>query len=98
MAQSNCVASQLDADIEIKRISTRGDKIHDVALAKLEGKAFFTKEIDDPLLSSEIDFAVHSFKDVPTDLPSGLCIACVPARESPNDALVGPKKGGGFES
>jgi hydroxymethylbilane synthase len=89
MAQSEWVASNLDAEIEIKKISTRGDKIHDVALAKIEGKGFFTKEIDDSLLSSEIDLAVHSFKDVPTDLPEGLCIACVPERESPNDALVG---------
>jgi hydroxymethylbilane synthase len=90
MAQSNWVASKLSSEITIKKISTRGDKIHDVALAKLEGKGFFTKEIDDALLSSEIDLAVHSFKDVPTDLPEGLCIACVPERESPNDALVGP--------
>jgi len=89
MAQSNWVASQFSSDIEIKKISTRGDKIHDVALAKLEGKGFFTKEIDDALLSSEIDLAVHSFKDVPTDLPEGLMIAAVPARESPKDALVG---------
>jgi hydroxymethylbilane synthase len=89
MAQSQWVASQLNCDIEIKRIFTRGDKIHDVALAKIEGKGFFTKEIDDALLSSEIDLAVHSFKDVPTDLPKGLVIASVPFRESPNDALVG---------
>jgi hydroxymethylbilane synthase len=89
MAQSQWVASELNCDLEIQRISTRGDKIHDVALAKLEGKGFFTKEIDDALLSSEIDLAVHSFKDVPTDLPEGLIIASVPPRESPKDALVG---------
>lgn len=89
MAQSQWVASQLNCDIEIKEISTRGDKIHDVALAKIEGKGFFTKEIDDALLSSEVDLAVHSFKDVPTDLPKGLIIASVPTRESPKDALVG---------
>jgi hydroxymethylbilane synthase len=90
MAQSQWVASQLKCDVEIKKISTRGDKIHDVALAKIEGKGFFTKEIDDALLSSEVDLAVHSFKDVPTDLPKGLVIASVPKRESPNDALMGP--------
>jgi hydroxymethylbilane synthase len=89
MAQSQWVATQLGTEVEIKKISTRGDKIQDVALAKLEGKGFFTKEIDDALLSSEIDLAVHSFKDVPTDLPRGLIIASVPARESPKDALVG---------
>ncbi len=90
MAQSQWVASQLTCDIEIKKISTRGDKIHDVALAKIEGKGFFTKEIDDALLSSEVDLAVHSFKDLPTDLPKGLVIACVPNREFSKDALVGP--------
>jgi hydroxymethylbilane synthase len=89
MAQSQQVASQLNCDVEIKNISTRGDKIHDVALAKIEGKGFFTKEIDDALLSSEVDLAVHSFKDVPTDLPKGIVIASVPKRESSKDALVG---------
>ena len=93
MAQSQWVASQLTYDVEVKKISTRGDKIHDVALAKIEGKGFFTKEIDDALLSSEVDLAVHSFKDLPTDLPKGLVIASVPKRESPNDALVGPYSG-----
>ena len=90
MAQSTKVATSLGIDTEIKRITTRGDKIQDVALAKLEGKGFFTKEIDDALLSEEIDLAVHSFKDVPTELPEGIIIAAIPKRESPRDTLVGP--------
>ncbi|MFQ5884176.1 MAG: hydroxymethylbilane synthase [Thermoplasmata archaeon] len=90
LAQTESIAKKLECEIEIKRISTRGDKIRDVALAKVEGKGFFTKEIDDALLKGEVDFAVHSFKDVPTDLPEGIVIATVPERDSPRDALVGP--------
>ncbi len=89
LTQTENIISKLDCDVETRKISTRGDKIHDVALAKVEGKGFFTKEIDDALLGEEVDFAVHSFKDVPTDLPEGLVIAAVPERESPRDALVG---------
>ena len=88
MTQTTQIASSLDIDVEIQRIVTRGDKITDVALAKVEGKAFFTREIDEALLQGEVDFAVHSFKDVPTDLPDGLIIAAVPQREPANDALV----------
>ncbi len=87
--QSNHVAGMLPNKVEIITIQTRGDKIQDVALARLEGKAFFTKEIDDALLRGDVDFAVHSFKDVPTDLPKGLTIAAVPERVSPADALIG---------
>jgi hydroxymethylbilane synthase len=89
LTQTENIVNKLEYEVDLKRISTRGDKIHDVALAKVEGKGFFTKEIDDALLGKEVDFAVHSFKDVPTDLPDGLVIATVPERESPRDALVG---------
>ncbi len=89
LVQTNYIANSLDCKVTIKKIATRGDKIHDVALARLEGKGFFTKEIDDALLNNEIDFAVHSFKDIPTDLPEEIIIAAVPKRESQNDALVG---------
>jgi hydroxymethylbilane synthase len=88
MTQTNQIASALDADVEIRKIVTRGDKITDVALAKVEGKAFFTRELDEALVNGEIDFAVHSFKDIPTELPDGLVIAAVPSRERPNDAIV----------
>ena len=88
MTQTTQIAEALDAEVEIKRIVTRGDKITDVALARIEGKAFFTREIDEALLKGEVDFAVHSFKDVPTDLPDGLVVAAVPSREPAADALV----------
>lgn len=89
MVQTQSIADALDCEVELKRISTRGDNIQDVALARIEGKGFFTKEIDDALLNKEIDFAVHSMKDVPTELPDGIIIAAIPERESKCDALVG---------
>lgn len=89
MIQTKLIVDALNYQVDIKKISTRGDKIYDVALAKLDGKGFFTKEIDDALLNNEIDFAVHSFKDIPTELPDGIIIAAVPKRESQKDALVG---------
>lgn len=74
--------------ITLKRIQTSGDKILDVPLAKIGGKGLFVKEIEDALSSKEIDLAVHSMKDVPTALPAGLEILCVPPREDPRDALI----------
>jgi hydroxymethylbilane synthase len=74
--------------ISLTRIQTSGDKILDVPLAKIGGKGLFVKEIEDALLSNEIDLAVHSMKDVPTALPEGLEILCVPPREDPRDALI----------
>lgn len=74
--------------ISLKRIQTSGDKILDVPLAKIGGKGLFVKEIEDALLSKEIDLAVHSMKDVPTALPEGLEILCVPPREDARDALI----------
>ena len=74
--------------ISLQRIQTSGDKIIDVPLAKIGGKGVFVKEIEDAMLSKEIDLAVHSMKDVPTALPEGLDILCVPPREDPRDALI----------
>jgi len=74
--------------ISLKRIQTSGDKILDVPLANIGGKGLFVKEIEDALLSGEIDLAVHSMKDVPTALPDGLEILCVPPREDARDALI----------
>ena len=91
LTQTKGIIKDLGGDILLKIIKTRGDNIQDVALAKLEGKAFFTKEIDDALLAGEIDLAVHSYKDIPTDLPEGMIIAAVPIREPSNDAIVGVK-------
>ncbi len=74
--------------VVLKKIQTSGDKIVDVPLAKIGGKGLFVKEIEDALLAGEIDFAVHSMKDLPTQLPQGLKIAAVTKREDPRDALV----------
>ena len=74
--------------VTLRRIHTSGDKILDVPLAKIGGKGLFVKEIEEALLAGEIDLAVHSMKDVPTQLPQGLAILCVPQREDPRDALI----------
>ncbi len=77
-----------DRAFEIATMSTQGDKILDVALAKIGDKGLFTKELEVAMLSREIDFAVHSLKDLPTRLPEGLMLGAVSARENPADALV----------
>lgn len=69
-------------------MSTHGDKILDVALSKIGDKGLFTKELELGMLQGEIDFAVHSLKDLPTRLPDGLMLGCVTEREDPSDALV----------
>lgn len=73
---------------EVHTMSTQGDKILDVALAKIGDKGLFTKELELGMLSLEIDFAVHSLKDLPTCLPEGLVLAAVTERANPADALV----------
>jgi hydroxymethylbilane synthase len=93
LQQSEWVKSQLEAlapglTVTIRRIQTSGDKILDVPLAKIGGKGLFVKEIEEALLSGDIDLAVHSMKDVPTQLPKGLAILCVPPREDARDALI----------
>ncbi|MBI2194326.1 MAG: hydroxymethylbilane synthase [Planctomycetes bacterium] len=74
--------------LRIQKISTQGDKIRDVPLAQVGVKGIFTREIDLALQRGEIHAAVHSLKDVPTELAEGIGIAAVPARESPNDAAI----------
>lgn len=73
---------------EIKIIVTQGDAIQHLSFDKLEGKGFFTKEIEDALLRNEIDLAVHSLKDLPTTSPPGLCISALSYREDPRDLLI----------
>jgi hydroxymethylbilane synthase len=77
-----------DRHFEVHTMSTQGDKILDVALAKIGDKGLFTKELEVGMLEGEIDFAVHSLKDLPTRLPEGLVLGCVTEREDPADALV----------
>lgn len=79
-------------EIEIKIIKTTGDKILDAPLNKIGGKGLFTKEIEEALLGGKIAAAVHSMKDLPTELPKGLKIAAITKREDPRDILV--SKGG----
>ena len=76
-----------DVTIELVPIQTTGDKILDKPLVQVGGKGVFTKEIELALLKRKVDFAVHSFKDLPTQLPEGLAIICIPERDSPFDAL-----------
>jgi hydroxymethylbilane synthase len=77
-----------DVHFELKHIVTKGDRILDVTLSKVGGKGLFVKEIEKALLERDIDFAVHSMKDVPSEIPSGLTIACVPPRADYRDVLL----------
>ena len=77
-----------DRTFEVQTMSTHGDKILDVALSKIGDKGLFTKELELGMINNEIDFAVHSLKDLPTRLPEGLVLGCVTERENPADALV----------
>jgi len=78
-------------EVELVIIKTRGDQVTDRPLQAVGGKGLFTKEIEDALLSGEVDFAVHSMKDMPTENPDGLMISAVPERVDPRDALVGAR-------
>jgi len=92
--QANWVKGQLAAlghESRIEIIKTTGDKITDVPLAKVGTKGLFTKEIEEALLDGRADLAVHSLKDLPTELPEGLVLAAVPPREDPRDAIVGKR-------
>lgn len=77
-----------DITFEVQTMSTQGDKILDVALAKIGDKGLFTKELEVGMLNGDSDIAVHSLKDLPTRLPAGLMLGCVTEREDPADALV----------
>ena len=78
----------IDEDSELIIIKTKGDQIQDIGFDKIEGKGFFTKEIEDALLASEIDIAVHSMKDLPTEMVEGLVIAGLSTRANPSDLLI----------
>lgn len=84
--------NKLGAEAELKIIKTKGDKIQHLSFDKLEGKGFFTKEIEDALLAGEIDLAVHSHKDLPTENPEGLIITAVSEREDPSELILIRKK------
>jgi hydroxymethylbilane synthase len=93
--QSNWVKSQIERrrpgiQIEIEVISTKGDRVLDVSLPKLgeQGKGLFTRELEDAIFERRVDMAVHSLKDLPTELPTGLHIGAICEREDVRDALV----------
>ncbi len=93
LVQSEWVQAQLqkhypNGTFEIHTMSTQGDKILDVPLAKIGDKGLFTKELEVGMLNQETDLAVHSLKDLPTNLPEGLVLGCITERENPADALV----------
>ncbi|MCF8061809.1 MAG: hydroxymethylbilane synthase [Deltaproteobacteria bacterium] len=93
LAQSEWVRERVEARhqgvrVELVRIKTRGDKILDTPLSLVGGKGLFVKEIEESLLRGEVDAAVHSMKDVPTELPEGLGLRVFPEREDPRDVLV----------
>ena len=81
--------AEMGAETRLEIIKTTGDKITDVPLAKVGGKGLFTKEIEEALLDGSIDVAVHSLKDVPSELPPGLILTAIPEREDPRDAIIG---------
>ncbi len=74
--------------VKEQRMTTKGDKILDAPLAKIGGKGLFTKELEEAMLSREIDIAVHSLKDMPTEVPEGLAITAITKRADPGDAFV----------
>jgi hydroxymethylbilane synthase len=95
LAQTDLVVSELagcfDGKIEIRVIKTTGDRIPNVPLSKIGSKGLFVKEIESALLQREIDLAVHSMKDMPSELPSGLILAGSLKREDPRDAFISLK-------
>jgi len=96
--QSNFIKKELEkrnknVSVEIKIIKTKGDKILDVALSKIGDKSLFTKELEIQLLNKKIDLAVHSLKDLQTQLPDGLKLSAVSKRHAVEDVLIARKKG-----
>lgn len=86
--QARLEAEYPDVTVTQKIITTTGDKILDVPLAKIGGKGLFTKELETAMLKGEIDLAVHSMKDVPSEMPEGLVLGVITSREHEGDAFV----------
>ena len=95
LTQSRTTKAELEADgsvrVALEIIRTTGDVRIDEPLPEIGGKGLFTQELDEALLDGRVDLAVHSLKDLPTELPDGLCLAATPLRVDPRDVLVGPK-------
>ncbi len=93
LIQTNWVISELKRltpklEFQIEKVSTKGDKITDAPLSRLGGVGLFTKELEAALIKGKIDIAVHSAKDVPTEIAEGLTIGATPKREDPHDVLI----------
>ncbi|MCH2043397.1 MAG: hydroxymethylbilane synthase [Saprospiraceae bacterium] len=89
--QANFIKDQLESlghQVQLTIIKTKGDKIQHLGFDKIEGKGFFTKELEDALLEERVDLAVHSMKDLPTTQPEGLRLAAVSYRANPSDCLI----------
>jgi hydroxymethylbilane synthase len=82
------IETRMGLDSEQVVIKTSGDRIRDVAFHKMEGKGFFTKELQDALTNGHVDLVVHSLKDLPTEEPDGLTVAAIPERANPADMLL----------
>ena len=82
------LTDRLDVECTIEIVKTRGDRIQDVAFRKMEGKGFFTKELQDALVGGQVDLVVHSLKDLPTEEPEGLEIAAIPERAEAADLML----------
>ncbi|MCY4055949.1 MAG: hydroxymethylbilane synthase, partial [Cyanobacteria bacterium MAG CAR4_bin_6] len=93
MVQTNWVKGELEKahpglQVSVEAMATHGDKVLDVALAKIGDKGLFTKELEVQMLLGRAEIAVHSLKDLPTALPEGLMLGCITAREDPADVLA----------
>ncbi|HEY9074783.1 MAG TPA: hydroxymethylbilane synthase, partial [Desulfobaccales bacterium] len=93
LTQARWVQAQLierypDCRVELVIIKTTGDQLHDIPLAQVGGKGLFIKEIEEALLSGQVDLAVHSLKDMPAEIPAGLMLGAVPPREDHRDAFI----------
>ena len=102
MVQTNWVKAELEkahpgVAISVEAMATQGDKILDVALAKIGDKGLFTKELEAQMLVGRAEIAVHSLKDLPTNLPEGLILGCITEREDPADALVVNAKNAAYQ-
>ncbi len=102
MVQTNWVKQELERKhpslvVSIEAMATQGDKILDVALAKIGDKGLFTKELEAQMLIGHAEIAVHSLKDLPTNLPDGLILGCITEREDPADALVVNKQNADYQ-
>jgi len=84
-------AAHPELEIIVRELNTKGDRRTDVPLPEVGGKGLFTAELEAALLSGEADIAIHSLKDLPTELPAGLIVGAIPARVEPRDALVLPQ-------